>query len=79
MEELHAQGSKHQLEFFGEFSSSHQAPTVIPAILEAIDSEAPQLDNNGCLLLSMILEAHPETECRIEPLLRAIERKNSKN
>ncbi len=71
---LRASASAQQVEAMRRFAARADAPAAIPALLELIRTEAPALDNNGCLALEQILGAHPDAACPLEPLLQVIRR-----
>jgi hypothetical protein len=64
-----------QLTVFREFSRTPDAPGAIPLLIQAMEREAPRLDNNACLLIEMIATSHPGAEIPIDPLLAAVRRK----
>lgn len=43
-----------------ELAAAADAPARIPAILAELRAAAPAFDNDGCLLLELVLRAHPE-------------------
>lgn len=66
---------QNQVTVFREFSQTADAPEAIPALIRAMEREAPRLDNNVCLMLEMIVTNHPATEIPMQPLIAAIQRK----
>lgn len=56
------------------FAQQASAPEAIEALLAEMRRRAPALDNNVGLALELILRAHPDAPCALEPLLEAIAR-----
>jgi hypothetical protein len=56
------------------FANQSDAPDAIPRLLHEMQESAPALDNNVGLVLEMILQAHPDAKCDLEPLRECIRR-----
>jgi hypothetical protein len=73
--QLRSNASDEQIRVFESFASSSDSVANLPELLKLIDKEAPNLDNNGFLLIRMILERHPNTKVPIDVFIRALKRR----
>src|SRR5262245_12219516 len=72
---LRASADQDQFTAMQQFAKQSDAPQAIPRLLAEMRKDAPRLDNNVGLQIELILHAHHDAACDMEPLREGIRRK----